>query len=193
MKKHPRKERCLCCGKVFKLNPYNRHHQKYCGKEECRRKSHCASSKNYRDKKRDDAAYRKDEKDRVRKWRKRNPDLKKNQKNTSQDTVLRDFVRGENASQDEVLRDFVKFFVPCIKGFIWVTTGVLRDDIGSQLKHYYDKGKELSTEFEEQQFNLGVFANAAKGNHQSGAKTEASRGVRMGGSPSGARKFNQQI
>jgi|LSQX01.3.fsa_nt_gb hypothetical protein len=31
------KKRCVSCGKYFKLNPYNKHHQDYCTAPECQR------------------------------------------------------------------------------------------------------------------------------------------------------------
>ena len=195
MGKRSKIRKCLCCGEKLAPGPHNKHHQEYCRKNECRRISHCASSKRYRKNQRGKKDYRIKERDRKREWRKKNPDYEKNQKmkkKQKKDSVSRDFARGEKASFDYVYRDLDSFFMACIKGLVFKLTGVSREDIGSQMKYYYDNGNEPDSEFEKQ-FKQGVFANAAKRNHQSGAKTEASRGVRVGGSPPGARKFNQQI
>ena len=188
MKKRSRLRKCLYCGDKFTPDPYNKHHQKYCGKKECQQASHRASSKRYRQKKRDDPEYRKKEILRVKLWRLRHPGFwkrKKIKKNPEKDLLLRDFARGEKASEDEVIRDFLLFQVHCFQGFVSQLTGVVRDDIGSLINSYYDKGKTLFPELE-QQFNEGVFAHGAKENHQSGTSSTVTGRVRVGRSPPGA-------
>lgn len=182
---HPRVRECLWCKEKFSPGPHNKHHQRYCGKQECQLASHRASSKRYRRQQRKDPAYQKNEKERVKIWRRSHPGFwkKKNvEKTPKKDEVLRDFVQVEKPSEDKVLRDFLLFQGHCLQGLVSQLTGVLRDDIGSLMNSYYDKGKELCPELEKQ-FYHGVLGYDAKGNHQSGAAATAAGGVRVGRSP----------
>ena len=188
MKKKSRLKTCKCCGDKFKADPYNAWHQEFCSKKECQRVSHCESSRRYRRKKRDSTEFKEKEDKRVNDWRLRNPKSVKNKKvkkNPEKSDVLRDFVRGEQGVEADVLRDVLLFQTHCFQGFVSKLTGVLRDDIGTMMMGYYDKGKELFPELEKQ-LKQGVFCHGAEGNHQSGAATEAAGRFRVGGSPPGA-------
>jgi len=185
---HPRVRKCLCCKTKFSPGPHNKHHQRYCGKQECQAASHRASSKRYRRQQRKDPDYQKNEKERVKIWRRSHPGFwkKKNvEKTPEKNEVLRDFVQLENPPEDKVLRDFLLFQGHCLQGLVLQLTGVLRDDIGSVMNSYYDKSKELCPELEKQIYHGGLCHNA-KGNHQSGAAATAAGGVRVGRSPPGA-------
>jgi hypothetical protein len=189
-RKRTRFRKCLFCEIKFKPGPHNRHHQKYCGRVECQRASHRASSKRYRKKKSDDADFMKNEVKRATAWRKEkkkqanSQKAKKVEKKSDSSGVLRDFVRGEKSSKEEVLRDFLLFYMYCFNGLASQLTGALRDDIVSLRKHCYDRGRALFPELE-QELNEGVFAHGAKGNYQSGATASTAGGVWVGRSPPG--------
>ncbi len=185
---HPRVRKCLWCEKKFSPGPHNKHHQQYCDKHECQTASHRASSKRYRRRQQKDTDYQKHEKDRVKIWRRKHPGFwkKRNvEKTQKKNEVLRDFAQLEKPPEDKVLRDFLLFQGHCLQGLVSQLTGVLRDDIGSLMNHYYDKGKELFPEFEKRIYHGGLYYDA-KGNHQSGTAAAVAGGVRVGRSPPGA-------
>lgn len=143
------KRKCPHCRRTFVPDPYNAHHQRHCGAPECRLASNRASSRKYRRRKQKETSWCEKEKQRVRKWRKTHPGYwkgKKTEKKLPELIGLRDFARGEKESKDLPLRDFVIFQHSCIKGLISHLTGALRDDIGSQLNMYYERGRALSLE-----------------------------------------------
>jgi len=191
MKKRKRVRICKCCGDKFKADPYNAWHQRFCSKDECQRASHRESSKRYRNKKSDDANFKKDEVKRATTWRKNKKKEAKSQKDkkvekkSNSSGVLRDFVWGKKSPKEEVLRDFLLFYMYCFHGLASQLTGPLRDDIVSLRGHCYDRGRALFPELE-QELNEGVFAHDAKGNHQSGSAASTAGGVRVGRSPPGA-------
>jgi len=81
--------------------------------------------------------------------------------------VLRDFGRGKTGIQNKMLRDVALFQMYCFQGLIVNLTGALRDDIGSLMNSYYDRGKALFPELEEQ-FNQGDFPYDPKTDRRSG-------------------------
>lgn len=182
---------CKCCRDKFKVDPYNAWHQHFCSKKECQRVSHCESARKYRKKKKnspDAAKFKTKEVKRVKSWRRENPGYRLRQKagkNRKKLSVLRDFVQGEKIISDGVLRDVLFLQLACFYGLTLNLTGVLRDDIGSVMMSYYDKGKELVPGLEKL-FKEGVFCHDPKGNHQLGAAPEAAGRFRVGRSPPGA-------
>ena len=189
MKKSRRKRKCEICGEKFSPDKYNYYHQKCCSNPNCQKSSNRLGSKRYRRKKRHDSAFRKAEAKRVQKWRKKNPgyrkkksNSKKTQKNSENNYVLRDFGRGENGIQNKMLRDFALFQMRCIQGLIVNLSGGLRDDIGSLMNSYYDKGKALFPELENQ-FYQGEFFYDSKENDQSGTPSAFTGGFRVGRPP----------
>ena len=163
MKKSRRMRKCRICGRLFYPDRYNHHHQQCCSRSECQRERKRLSSKKYHRRKRNDPNFRKAEVEQVKTWRKNNPNYrkkllkrKKSQKKSKNDDVLRDSARGKNDYQNEVLRDVTLFQMHCLQGLICNLNGVLRDDIGSLMNHYYDRGKALFPELEKQ-LNQGVF------------------------------------
>lgn len=170
MKISRRKRKCEICGRKFTPDKYNYYHQKCCSNPDCQKSSNRLGSKRYRRKKRHDYEFRKAEVKRVQKWRKNNPDHqtnKKSAKKSGKDSLLRDFGRGENAAHNKMLRDFVFFQMYCFQGLIVNLTGALRDDIGSLMNSYYDRGKALFPELENQ-FYQGEFSYDSKENDRSG-------------------------
>lgn len=145
-----RKMNCRCrhCRTMFQLDPYNRNSQKYCNRtEECRRASHCAASKRYRDSRKGDASFRQGEVERTGKWRRRNPGYSgRSKEKRKKDDALRDTVPEGKSSELLALRDIVIFQQTCFQGLVSFVTGALRDDIGMKMNAFYDKGIALSKE-----------------------------------------------
>lgn len=155
MKKRGKKRKCLYCQILFTPDRYNDHHQQYCnGNDECKKASHRAASRKYRDKRRDDTSWKEKENERVKKWQKEHPGYwitKKNAKIISRDSVLRDFAQAQKVTSFPVLRDIVVYYSACLSGFIAHTAGLdsellLRDFIATVLNPLYDKGIALSAE-----------------------------------------------
>lgn len=140
--------RCRHCRISFRLDPYNRNSQKYCNRtEECRRASHCAASKKYRDSKKGDASFRRGEIERMEKWRRRNPGYSgRGKEKRKKDDALRDIVPEGKSPELLELRDIVISQQACFKGLVSFVTGALRDDIGMKMNAFYDKGIALSKE-----------------------------------------------
>jgi hypothetical protein len=182
MKRRSRIRVCPFCGEKFTPGPHNRHHQRYCGKEECSKASHRASSKRWRRGKRNDPEHRKKEVERVRAWRESHPGCRKSRKprkNLGKDPGLRDFAQPEKRGEVDGLRDVLLFQSHCLQGLVAQLAGGLRDDIGGLLNSYYDKGKELFPELE-QQFSRGVDAHVEEGNRRAKPDSQAAGGLRVG-------------
>ena len=146
-----RKIRCKHCMDYFYPDNYNRHHQRYCCKDnKCRKASRAASSKEYRKKKSEDTQFCQKESARVKLWQSKNPNYWKNRQKSSKkvekNNFLRDFAQVEKLhSEMMVLRDFAKLQHVVLTGVIVTLTGdVLRDDINSFIRQMYDKGNEVS-------------------------------------------------
>ena len=189
MKKSRRKRKCEICGCKFTPDKYNYYHQKYCSNPDCQKSSNRLSSKRYRHRKRHDSKFKKAEVRRMQKWRKKNPgyrkkksNSKKTQKNSENNYVLRDFGRGETGIQNKMLRDFALFQMYCFQGLIVNLTGALRDDIGSLMNSYYDRGKALFPELENQ-FYQGDFSYDSKENDRSGTPQASAGRFRVGRPP----------
>ena len=185
MKKSQRKCKCEICGCKFTPDKYNYYHQKCCSKPDCQKSSNRLGSKRYRRKKRNDSTFRKAEVKRVQKWQKKNPgyrkkksNSKKTEKNSEKNYVLRDFDQGKNCIQNKTLRDILLFQTHCLQGLIVNLSGGLRDDIGSLMNSYYDRGKALFPELENQ-FYQGEFSYDSKENDRSGTPQAFTGGFRV--------------
>ena len=138
---------CLHCKKKFTADPYNAYHQEYCTSLACRKVSRRASSKKYRDRQKDKEQFKQDEYKRVKAWRENNPGYwkrNKNEKKSEKSSALRDFASGQIDHEITALRDLLNFQQTVFKGVISQITGALRDNIGSEIRFFYDKGKEIS-------------------------------------------------
>ena len=145
-----KKIRCKNCGNYFYPDNFNRHHQHYCSRGECRKASNAASSRTYRKKQSQDSEFCRRESERVKKWQRKNPNYWKNRQKSSKkvekNKVLRDFAQVEKLhSEMTILRDFAKLQHVVLTGVIVTLTGdVLRDDINSFIRQMYDKGNAVS-------------------------------------------------
>lgn len=72
--KRQRSRKCLCCGDMFRADPRNVRHQKYCSKATCRKASKAASQRRWRAKPENQDYFRGPENVvRVQEWRKAHP------------------------------------------------------------------------------------------------------------------------
>ena len=143
----------------FYPDNYNRHHQRYCCKDnKCRKASSAASSKAYRKKKSEYTQFRQKESERVKRWQSKNPDYWKDSQKKSKKVqkvgVLRDFAQAEKLDREiTVLRDFANLQYAVMEGLIITLTGdVLRDDIDGFIRQMYDKSQEVSGKVPEKDF-----------------------------------------
>ena len=141
------KQQCVHCKKKFTSDPYNAYHQEYCTSLACRKASRRASSKKYRDRQKCNEQFKQDERKRVKTWRENNPGYwkrNKNEKKSDKNNALRDFASDQIDYEITALRDLLNFQHTVFKGVISQITGALRDNIGSEIRFFYDKGKEIS-------------------------------------------------
>ncbi len=155
MKNKGKDRKCPHCRNYFPPNNYNAHKQEFCCRtDECKKAASCASSRNHREKKRNDLSWKKSECKRVKKWQKKHPDYWQREKSSKKvfgDLLLRDFAQAQKIDSLPLLRDFVLYYSACLTGFIAHTTDLesdllLRDNALSYLNRFYDKGIALSTE-----------------------------------------------
>jgi hypothetical protein len=72
--KRQRSRKCLCCGEMFRADPRNLRHQRYCSKATCRKASKAASQRRWLAKPDNEDYFRGPENvDRVQEWRKTHP------------------------------------------------------------------------------------------------------------------------
>lgn len=72
--KRQRSRKCLCCAEMFRADPRNLRHQKYCSKATCRKASKAASQRRWLTKPDNEDYFRGPENvARVREWRKTHP------------------------------------------------------------------------------------------------------------------------
>ena len=145
-----RKIRCRNCGNYFYPDKYNKHHQKYCSRDECRKAGNRASSKKYRQKKSKTLSFRQAESSRAKDWyskhRLKVKNRKKSCKKVLEKCVLRDIAQIEKLENDiTFLRDVTNLQSTILQGVISQLTGCgLRDGISNYIRRMYDKGKEVS-------------------------------------------------
>jgi hypothetical protein len=154
MKDTGKNRNCPFCHISFTPEKHNTHSQVFCCRNsECKQASSRAASKKYREKKRSDMNWKRDESERVKNYQREHPNYwkrEKKDKNFSPDLLLRDFVQARKTADFPVLRDFVLYIGNCLIGFIghtsdWDNDLLLRDSIGSLLNGFYDKGIALSS------------------------------------------------
>jgi hypothetical protein len=167
-----RKIRCKNCGNYFHPDNYNRHHQKFCSRDECKKASHRASSREYRKIKSEKAEFRRRESERVKLWQSKNPDYwkrsQKNAKKVKETKLLRDFAQVEKLTGDiSVLRDFANLQYFVIEGLIVTLTGdVLRDNIKGFVRQMYNKGREVSGKVSEKDFIMPLIKKRTDNDEQ---------------------------
>lgn len=200
MKKQTR-TRCRHCRRYFYADRRRHGHrrsQEYCGEPDCRRESNRVSSKRHREKKRGDAAFKKKERLRVKKWQRENPGYKTRQRENSRkkaespkkiekNDVLRDLIPPQIKEEISVLRDLVERHVFIFKGFIANHHDVLRDEIYGVECDLYDRGLELSGMVSEgcERPIKKETDHESKRTNPHGPPAPRAGGLRLGGPPSG--------
>jgi hypothetical protein len=125
------------------------HNQVYCcNSNACQRKSHRVASKKYRDKVKNTAEFKQQEKARVTKWRSENPRYwcrkpKKNSGKIISEIALRDLASPQNSAIEIALRDLAFSYEVKFKGLISILFDPLRDSIDDLEKEVYNRGQEL--------------------------------------------------
>ena len=149
---HEKCLKCLNCRRVFILDYRNRHHQRYCGRPECRKASRKASQKRWLSKPENQFYFRGPAHvKRAQQWRKDHPerkhkktsaDLKSQQ--TDKQTVIAE-QRSCNAScASPPLQDVFVEKNPLIVGLIAQLTGhTLQDDIATTARKLIDQGRNI--------------------------------------------------
>ena len=186
-----RKIKCKNCGNYFHPDNYNRYHQHYCGRGECRKASRLASAKNYRKKKSKDKDFRHKESERAKQWQRKNTDYwKKRTKKSQKERVLRDFAQAEKRHSDiTVLRDIANLQCSVLEGLIVTLTGdVLRDNINAFIRRMYDKGQTVSGGVPGKNFIMQLLKERANNGSEEinrlSSQTPDSGAFQLGGSPS---------
>jgi hypothetical protein len=189
-----KKIRCRNCGNYFYPDKFNRHHQRYCSRLECKKASRFASAQRYRNKKSRDKKFRRGESERVKCWQRNNPNYWKNRRKSSKkaekNKVLRDIARVEKLHSDVgVLRDIANLQNIVMEGLIVTLTGdVLRDDIGAFIRQMYDKGQDVSGKAPEGSFIMQLLTERTNNDQQKvnrfSSQTSDTDTFQLGGSQS---------
>ena len=101
-------------------------------------------------------------------------------KNWKKNTALRDLASVQIDHEITALRDLLILQHTVFKGVIAQITGALRDNIGSEVRFFYDKGKEISdTGFEVIRSSLTrrEITHEAQKNHRSETTTACSEAI----------------
>ena len=189
-----RKIKCKNCGNYFYPDNFNRHHQRYCGRLECRKASRLASARSYRKKKSKDKEFRYRESERAKQWQRKNRNYWKNRQKSSKkiekNKVLRDIAQVKKLHSDVgVLRDIANLQCVVIEGLIVTLTGdVLRDDINTFIRRMYDKGQTVSGRLPEKNFIMQLLKERTNNDSQEinrlSSQTPDSGTFQLGGPPS---------
>jgi len=148
--------KCLCCREIFLPDPRNRHHQKFCKKEQCRQASKRASQQRWVAKPENTAHFGgPDQVERVRQWRQANPGYWKKHKRKSartlqdicpdQPAASQAFMGGE--PQDlyrRTLQDVCLAQTPLLVGLLsQLVDSPLQEDIVGFARRMVAKGQDL--------------------------------------------------
>lgn len=148
--------KCLCCREIFLPDPRNRHHQKFCKKEQCRQASKRASQRRWVAKPENTAHFGgPDQVERVRQWRLAHPGYWRKHKRKSART-LQDIcpdqtadvqVVAEGAPQDlfcRTLQDVCLAQTPLLVGLLsQLVDSALQEDIVGFARRMVAKGQDL--------------------------------------------------
>ena len=188
MKKKGKRRICPFCRIKFIPEARTQYSQQYCCRsDECKRESHKASARKYREKHRNDEIWKKKENNRVKKWQQEHPGYwkdKKSKKIIFLDAFLRDMSQAQKVTSFPVLRDMTVYLYACLSGYIaystdWDDNLVLRDFIASRMNRFYDKGIALSSgrninSFKEEDYN------DPQRNRKTGTSETPARGIWLG-------------
>jgi hypothetical protein len=127
--KEKRRQRCLCCKQLFVPDPRSRHHQEFCSDAVCQNASKVLSQQRWKGKPDNRNYWRGSEAvERVRAWRKANPNYWKRRTGNSNGTLQDDFIPSD----------------PLLLGLIsTIADSTLQDDIAATCRHLIRKGRDV--------------------------------------------------
>jgi hypothetical protein len=189
---HPERHKCLFCGELFRVDPRNARHQKYCSEPACRKASKAASQRAWLAKPENQAYFCGPENvARVQSWRTSHPEYWRRAKGEQQETpaapvALQDHCPAQPIEISEVsqealqpaLQDILLDQPAVLIGFIAQFTGsALQEDIARSTRRLLELGHD-------------ILAGRVGDDHQICALSRAGaadpRAVQLGGPPPGA-------
>jgi hypothetical protein len=149
--KRPRSRKCLGCGQLYRPDPRNLYHQRYCSLPNCQTKSHAASQRQWLAKPANREYFCGPEhRDRMRRWRKKNPGRKRKMrlsiKSVNDDCPSQVAAPQENNTDLSVfaLQDDYPSQLPLLVGFVSKFTGLtLQEDIARSLRQFHSRGQQI--------------------------------------------------
>lgn len=147
MKTH-RRRKCNHCGKLYRVCPRRREHQRYCGEAACQKASHAASHRRWLAKPENQGHFSGPENvERVRSWRKAHPGYWRRapkRRNALQDVIFAqpiDAQKDKSVLTQDALQDVISAQHALLVGVISVLTGsALQDEIDQSLRNLQTRG-----------------------------------------------------
>ena len=151
----PMQPKCLCCGDLFRVDPRNARHQKYCSAPVCRKASKAASQRAWQTKPENQDYFRGAENTaRVQAWRIGHPGYWRRPagqraipSNALQDLCLAqviDTTSESKALSEDALQDLLSSQPAVLVGFIAQFTGsALQDDIVRSTRRLVELGQDI--------------------------------------------------
>lgn len=149
--KRPRSRKCLGCGQLYRPDPRNIYHQRYCSLPNCQTKSHAASQRQWLAKPANRDYFRGPEhRDRMRRWRENNP-VRKRKTRLSVKSVNDDCPSQVAAPQGNkpdltvlALQEDCPSQLPLLVGLVANLTGLtLQEDIARSLRQFHSRGQQI--------------------------------------------------
>ena len=168
----PKLPKCLCCGTLFRVDPRNSRHQKYCSAPNCRKVSKAASQRTWQAKPENQDYFRgPDHVARVQAWRTAHPGYwrrpgrqRANAPVALQDLCIAQAIETTEDSEEfaeDALQDLLSSQPAVLVGFIAQFTGsALQDDIVRSTRRLVELGQD-------------ILAGRIGGGHQTGAQSRA--------------------
>lgn len=148
--------KCPCCTEVFRADRFNRHHQKFCSKEECQKASKRESQRRWLAKPENQEHFRGSAHvERVRRWREQHPGYWRRRRKQSP-RALQEIATSEPVAVETLveadpqhlfsrtLQDIARVQTPLLVGLMsqWIDSA-LQDDIVGFARRMVAKGQDL--------------------------------------------------
>jgi hypothetical protein len=144
-----RRRKCLCCQELFRPDPRNRRHQRYCGKPACRGASHAASQRRWLSKPENRDYFRGPfNVARVQAWRRTHPGYAqragKHLRPALQDDSCAQVVDSSSHSASLALQEIISAQPVVLLGLIaHLTDSALQDDIALTSRRLLQLGQDI--------------------------------------------------
>ena len=141
--------KCLCCGEIFRPDPRNRRHQRYCSKPACQRASHAASQRRWLSKPENRDYFRGPiHVARVQGWRRDHPGYARRRSPPSraplQDVLRAQGVDSSSQSAGLALQEIISAQPLVLLGLIaHFTDSALQDDIVLSSRRLIELGQDV--------------------------------------------------